>query len=134
MRTPMIPLLAVLAGAAAGCGDASLDGVIDNGQTILDDARDRSRDIIDGAQDRVELTSEELRELRAIEYRILRIPAPEIDTAQDQLNALGMDRWEAYHVTEGPDATVYHLKRPKSTTVADVTQILRILRYGSFVF
>ena len=87
MRTLLIPLCAVLA-FAAGCREASLDDLRGDAQVALDEARNRAQAI-------GELSADELSEIWAIEYRTLLVPDADFGTIDEQLNALGQERWSA---------------------------------------
>ena len=67
----------------------------------------------------------------AIEYRTLLVPHADLGTLDEQLNALGQERWEAYHVSDEPQGKRFYFKRPKSTAISSLTHLLR---FGSFVF
>ena len=123
MRTALIPLLAALALAPA-CREASLDDLRGDAQGVLDEARNRAQAI-------GELSADEISEMWAIEYRTLLVPHADIETLDEQLNALGQERWEAYHVSDEPQGKRFYFKRPKSTAISNLTHLLR---FGSFVF
>ena len=123
MRIQSIPLCAALL-FAAGCQEASLDDLRGDAQVVLDEARSRAHEL-------GELSADELSEVWAIEYRTLFIPHAAVGTLDDQLNALGQERWECYHVSEEPQGKRFYFKRPKSTAISNLTHLLRL---GSFVF
>ncbi len=123
MRTVSIPLLAVLL-LTAGCREASLDELRGDAQGVLDEARSRAQAI-------GELSADELSEIWAIEYRTLLVPQADLGTLDEQLNALGQERWECYHVSDEPQGKRFYFKRPKSTAISNLTHLLR---FGSFVF
>ncbi len=123
MRIGLIPLCVLLA-LAAGCQEASLTDLRGNAQDVLDEARNR-------AQAFGELSADELSEIWAIEYRTLLVPHADLDTLDEQLNALGRERWECYHVSDEAQGKLFYFKRPKSTAVANLTNLLRL---GGVVF
>lgn len=123
MRTAVIPLLAVLA-LAPGCREASLDDLRGDAQDVLYEARNRAQAI-------GELSADEISELWAIEYRTLLVPRADLGTLDEQLNALGQERWECYHVGDEPQGKRFYFKRPKSTAISNLTHLLRL---GSFAF
>ncbi len=123
MRTGLIPLCAVLALAAA-CNDASLTDLRGDAQDVLDEARNRAQAI-------GELSADEMSEIWAIEYRTLLVSDADLGTLDEQLNALGQERWECYHVSDEAQGKLFYFKRPKSTAIANLTNLLRM---GSVVF
>ena len=123
MRTRLVPLCAVLV-LAAGCREAALDDLRGDAQGVLDEARTRAQAI-------GELSADEMSEIWAIEYRTLLVSHADLATLDEQLNALGQERWECYHVSEEPQGKVFYFKRPKSTAISNLTHLLR---FGSLVF
>ena len=123
MRSRLI-LLCAVPFLAAGCREAALDDLRGDAQVVLDEARSRARTLGD-------LSADELSELWAIEYRTLFIPHTAVGTLDEQLNALGQERWECYHVSEEPQGKRFYFKRPKSTAASNLTHLLRL---GSVVF
>ena len=123
MRTGLIPLCAVLALAAA-CNDASLTDLRGDAQDVLDEARNRAQEI-------GELSADEMSEIWAIEYRTLLVSDADLGTLDEQLNALGQERWECYYVSDEAQGKLFYFKRPKSTAIANLTNLLRL---GSVVF
>ena len=123
MRTGLISMCAVLV-VLAGCREAALDDLRGDAQDVLDEARSRAQTI-------GELSADEIGELWAIEYRTLLVPRADLGTLDEQLNALGQERWECYHVNEEPEGTRFYFKRPTSTAISNLTHLLRL---GAFVF
>ncbi len=118
MRTGLIALFVAL-GFAAGCQQAPLDDLRGGAQEVLDDARNRVEAI-------GELSTEELREIWAIEYRTVVVADADMATLDERLNALGQERWDCYHVSEEEDGTVFYFKRRKSNALAHLTNVLRL--------
>lgn len=118
MRTGLIALVVAL-GFAAGCQQAPLDDLRGGAQEVLDDARSRVEAI-------GELSTEELREIWAIEYRTVVVADADMATLDERLNALGQERWDCYHVREEEDGTVFYFKRRKSNALAHLTNVLRL--------
>ena len=118
MRTGLIALCAAL-GCAAGCQQAPLDDLRGGAQEVFDDARNRVEAI-------GELSTEELREIWAIEYRTVVVADADMATLDDRLNLLGQERWDCYHVSEEEDGTVFYFKRRKSNALAHLTNLLRL--------
>ncbi|MCY4074499.1 MAG: hypothetical protein OXH04_03605 [Acidobacteria bacterium] len=118
MRTGLIALCAAL-GCAAGCQQAPLDDLRGGAQEVFDDARNRVEAI-------GELSTEELREIWAIEYRTVFVADADMGTLDERLNVLGQERWDCYHVSEEEDGTVFYFKRRKSNALAHLTNLLRL--------
>ena len=123
MPTKLIPLVVLLT-LVAGCQDRSLGELTGEAQDVLDDARSRAQAL--GA-----LSADELQELWAIEYRTLEIPHTDLAAIDEQLDALGQERWDCYHVSETDSGRVFYFKRPKSTALSHLTNLLRL---GSIAF
>ncbi len=101
----------------------------------MNDLRGGAQDVIEGARTRAqelgELSAEELQELWAIEYKTLDVAHTDLAALDEQLNALGQERWECYHVSEDGEGKVFYFKRRKSTAIANLTNFLR---FGSIAF
>ena len=101
----------------------------------MNDLRGRAQDVIEGARTRAqelrELSAEELQEIWAIEYKTLEVTHTDFVALDEQLNALGQERWECYHVSEDGDDKVFYFKRRKSNAIANLTNLLRV---GSIAF
>ena len=123
MHTKLIPLGLVLA-TSIGCQEIPLN-----------DFREGAQDVIEGARTKVqelgELSAEELQEMWAIEYKTLEVTSVDFSALDEQLNALGQERWECYHVSEDGQTKVFYFKRRKSNAIANVTNLLR---FGSIAF
>ena len=123
MHTKLLPLSLLLA-LSVGCQEGSLN-----------DLRGRAQDVIEGARTRAqelrELSAEELQEIWAIEYKTLEVTHTDFVALDEQLNALGQERWECYHVSEDGDDKVFYFKRRKSNAIANLTNLLRV---GSIAF
>ena len=123
MLMKLLPLCLVLA-ASVGCREDSLNDLRGGAQDVLEGARTT-------AQELGELSAEELQELWAIEYRTLEVSHTDLTALDEQLNALGQERWECYHVSENEQDKVFYFKRRKSNAIAHLTNLLRA---GSFTF
>ena len=73
-----------------------------------------------------ELSAEELQEIWAIEYKTLEVTHVDLAELDEQLNALGQDRWECYHVSEDGQRTVFYFKRRQSNAIAHLKNLLRV--------
>ena len=116
MRTTLIALLAAL---VAGCQPAPLP-----------DLRGQAQDAIEGARIRAdelrELSAEELQDLWAIEYRSLQVAHADLAQVDEQLNELGRERWECYHVSENRQGRVFYFKRNTSNATTYLTNLLKV--------
>ena len=101
----------------------------------MNDLRGGAQDVIEGARTRAqelrELSAEELQEIWAIEYKTLEVTHTDLVALDEQLNALGQERWECYHVSEDGEDKVFYFKRRKSNAIANLTNLLRV---GSIAF
>ncbi len=123
MHTKLLPLSLLLA-LSVGCQEGSLNDLRGGAQDVIEGARTR-------AQELGELSAEELQELWAIEYKTLEVTHTDLVALDEQLNALGQERWECYHVSEDGDDKVFYFKRRKSNAIANLTNLLRV---GSIAF
>ncbi len=109
---------------SVGCQEAPLNDLKGGAQDVIEGARTR-------AQELRELSAEELQEIWAIEYKTLEVTHTDFLALDEQLNALGQERWEWYHVSEDGDDKVFYFKRRKSIAIANLTNLLRV---GSIAF
>ncbi|MEE2637700.1 MAG: hypothetical protein VYE68_10760 [Acidobacteriota bacterium] len=123
MRTPLVSLICLIA-MTAGCQNETLSELTDDAQVALDGARTR-------AQELGELSAEELRDVWAIEYRTVEIAVDDLAALDEELNGLGQERWNCYHVSERDGGRVFYLKRTKSTALSNLSNLLRL---GSIAF
>ncbi len=123
MHTKLLPLSLLLA-LSVGCQEGSLNDLRGGAQDVLEGARTR-------AQELRELSAEELQEIWAIEYKTLEVTHTDLVALDEQLNALGQERWECYHVSEDGEDKVFYFKRRKSNAIANLTNLLRV---GSIAF
>ena len=119
----LVPLCLVLA-MSVGCREAPLDHLQSGAQDVIEGARTR-------AQEFGELSAEELREIWAIEYKTVEVTHADLTTLDEQLNALGEDRWDCYHVSQDGERKVFYFKRRKSNAIAHLTNLLR---FGAIAF
>ena len=123
MQTKLIPLCLLLA-ISVGCQEAPLNDLKGGAQDVIEGARTK-------AQELGELSAEKLQEIWAIEYKTLEVTHADLAALDEQLNALGQERWECYHVSEDGQGKVFYFKRRKSNAIAHLTNLLRV---GSFAF
>ena len=123
MHTKLIPLGLVLA-MSVGCQEIPLNDLREGAQDVIEGARTR-------AQELGEFSAAELQEMWAIEYKTLEVTSVDFPALDEQLNALGQERWECYHVSEDGHTKVFYFKRRKSNAIANVTSLLR---FGSIAF
>lgn len=99
-------------------------------QLQLDDFQDDAQDAIDDVRAQAielgELSAEELRDLWAMEYKTIEMTTSDLESLDERLNALGQDRWEAYHVSEDGEHRVFYFQRRKSKAIAYLTNLLKV--------
>ena len=123
MQTKLIPLCLLLV-ISVGCQEAPLNDLKGGARDVIEGARKK-------AQELGELSAEELQAIWAIEYKTLEVTHADLAALDEQLNALGQERWECYHVSEDGQGKVFYFKRGKSTAIAYLTNLLR---FGSIAF
>ena len=123
MHANLLPLGLVLV-ISVGCQAVPLNDLREGAQDVIEGARTK-------AQELGELSAEELQEMWAIEYRTLEVTSADFAALDEQLNALGQERWECYHVSEDGRTKVFYFKRRKSNAIANVTNLLR---FGAIAF
>ena len=79
----------------------------------------------------VEFSAEQLRDLSAIQYRTLVVAPEELGDVDAMLNEFGRDRWECYHVSDGPGGTTFYFQRRASNLIPALRGLSRV---GRFVF
>ena len=119
----LVSLCLVLA-MSVGCRETPLNDLQEGAQDIIEEARTKAMEL-------GELSAEELQEIWAIEYKTLEVAHADLAELDDQLNALGQDRWECYHVSEDGQRTVFYFKRRQSNAIAHLTNLLR---FGAIAF
>ena len=101
----------------------------------MNDLRGGAQDVIESARTKAqelgELSAEELQEIWAIEYKTLAVTPTDLAALDEQLNGLGQERWECYHVSEDGQVQVFYFKRRKSNAITNLTNLLR---FGSIAF
>jgi hypothetical protein len=70
--------------------------------------------------DPVEWAKGDLENMGDWEYRVLELPPGSAADTQDQLNALGNERWEAFWVRESAAGMQVYLKRPAVSYISRV--------------
>ncbi len=123
MYRKLLPLGLVLA-ISVGCQEIPLNDLREGAQDVIEGARTKAQEL--GA-----LSAEELKEMWAIEYKTLEVTSVDFPALDEQLNALGQERWECYHVSEDGQTKVFYFKRRKSNAMANVTNLLR---FGAIAF
>ena len=123
MPTKLVPL-GLLFAISVGCQEVPLNDLRGGAQDIIEGARTK-------AQELGELSAEELQAIWAIEYMTLAVTHTDLAALDEQLNALGQERWECYHVSEDGQVRVFYFKRRKSNAITNLTNLLR---FGSIAF
>ncbi len=101
-----------------------MDDLKGSAQEAIEDAREKARALR-------ELSAEEFREIWAIEYKTIEVTHTDLAALDEQLNELGQERWDCYHVSETGEGKVFYFKRGKSNAMAYLTNLLRL---GSIAF
>ena len=90
--------------------------------------RGEAQEAIEGARIKADelrdLSAEELQELWAIEYTSLHVPYVDLGQVDEQLNEMGRERWECYHVSEDGQGRVFYFKRNRSNATTYLTSWL----------
>ncbi len=109
---------------SVGCQEAPLNDLKEGAQEAIEDARTKAKELR-------ELAAEELQEIWAIEYKTIEVTHSDLAALDEQLNELGQERWDCYHVSEDAEGKVFYFKREKSNAIAYLTNLLRL---GSIAF
>ena len=117
MRTTLIALFVMA--LSVGCQQAPLPDLRGEAQEAIEGARIRADELR-------ELSAEELQELWAIEYTSLHVPHADLTRVDEQLNEMGQERWECYHVSENGQGRVFYFKRNRSNVIAYLTNLLKL--------
>ncbi len=123
MRAILISVCLLIA-ISVGCQEAPLSDLKGGAQEAIEDARTKAKELR-------ELSAEELQEIWAIEYKTIRVTHSDLATLDEQLDELGQERWDCYHVSEDGEGKVFYFKRGKSNAIAYLTNLLRL---GSIAF
>jgi len=123
MRAILISVCLLIA-ISVGCQEAPLNDLKGGAQEAIEDARTKAKAL-------QELSAKELQEIWAIEYKTIRVRHSDLATLDEQLNELGQERWDCYHVSEDGEGRVFYFKRGKSNAIAYLTNLLRV---GSIAF
>ncbi len=123
MRAILISVCLLIA-ISVGCQEAPLKDLKEGAQEAIEDAQTKAKELR-------ELSAEELQEIWAIEYKTIRVTHSDLATLDEQLDELGQERWDCYHVSEDGEGKVFYFKRGKSNAIAYLTNLLRV---GSIAF
>ncbi len=123
MRAILISVCFLIA-ISVGCQEAPLNDLKEGAQEAIEDARTKAKDLR-------ELSAEELQEIWAIQYKTIEVMHSDLAALDEQLNELGQERWDCYHVSEDAEGKVFYFKRRKSNAIAYLTNLLRL---GSIAF
>ena len=109
---------------SVACQEAPLDDLKEGAQEAIEDARTKAKEL-------GELSEAELQEIWAIEYKTIKVTDSDLAVLDEQLNELGQERWDCYHVSEEGQGKVFYFKRRKSNAINYLTNLLRL---GSIAF
>jgi len=118
MRAILISVCLLIA-ISVGCQEVPLNDLKGGAQEAIEDARTKAKELR-------ELSAEELQEIWAIEYKTIKIKHSDLAAMDEQLNELGQERWDCYHVSEDGEGRVFYFKRGKSNAIAYLTNLLRL--------
>ena len=119
---------------AASVAHLSADELVELGRSRAAAVSDFSADeLLQLIQERREaavgFSADQLRELSAIEYRTLVVAPEEFGDVDGLLNELGRDRWECYHVSDGPDGRTFYFQRRASNLLPALRGLSRVSRF-----
>ena len=117
MRTTLIAVVAATLSVA--CQGAQAPDFLGDAQEVIEGARTRAGELRD-------LSSEELRELWAIEYTSLEVAEADLSRVDELLNEMGQDRWDCYHVGDSGQGRVFYFKRNKTNAATYLTNLFRL--------
>ncbi len=123
MRAILISVCFLIA-ISVGCQEAPLNDLKEGAQEAIEDAQTKAKELR-------ESSAEELQEIWAIEYKTIKVTHSDLAAMDEQLNELGQERWDCYHVSEDGEGRVFYFKRGKSNAIAYLTNLLRV---GSIAF
>ncbi len=123
MRAILISVCFLIA-ISVGCQEAPLNDLKESAQEAIENAQTKAKELR-------ELSAEELQEIWAIEYKTIKVTHSDLAAMDEQLNELGQERWDCYHVSEDAEGKVFYFKRRKSNAIAYLTNLLRV---GSIAF
>ena len=123
MRAILISVCLLIA-ISVGCQEAPLNDLKEGAQEAIEDAQAKAKELR-------ELSAKELQEIWAIEYKTIKVTHSDLAAMDEQLNELGQERWDCYHVSEDAEGKVFYFKRGKSNAIAYLTNLLRV---GSIAF
>ncbi len=123
MRAILISVC-LLTAISVGCQEVPLNDLKGGAQEAIEDARTKAKELR-------ELSAEELQGIWAIEYKTIKVTHSDLAAMDEQLNELGQERWDCYHVSEDAEGKVLYFKRGKSNAIAYLTNLLRV---GSIAF
>ena len=116
MRATLISVCFLIA-ISVGCQEAQLNDLKEGAQEAIEDARTKAKELR-------ELSAEELQAIWAIEYKTIEVTHSDLAALDEQLNELGQERWDCYHVSEDGEGKVFYFKRGKSNAIAYLSNLL----------
>lgn len=100
----------------------------DSGSQIADDAAKWAADAYQSLKDKG-LTSadnakdwltEDIRNMNALKYKIVKISMDDLDAVEDQLNDLGKLRWDCFHAVEKDGDTILFFKKERRSVLKNI--------------
>ena len=100
----------------------------DSGGAIGEDAAQWATDMFDslkekgltGAGDAREWLTEDIRNMNAYKYKLVKVSFDDLEALEDQLNHLGQLKWECFHVAEHGGETIMFFKKERRSILQNL--------------
>lgn len=104
-------------------GDAS-----ESGSQIADDAAKWASDAFESlkgkgltsAENAKDWLTEDIRNMNALKYKVVKVSMNDLDAVEDQLNELGKLRWDCFHAVEKDGETVLFFKKERRSVLKNI--------------
>ena len=108
-------------------GDKFSEFASDSGQ-IADDAAKWATDAfkslkakgLTSASNPKDWLTEDIRNMNALKYKVVKISMDDLDNVEDQLNRLGELRWDCFHAVEKDGETILFFKKEKRSILKNI--------------
>ncbi len=98
---------------ASDKGVESVDWVNEMYQSLKDQGLTSARSATEWVQD-------DFRNMNAVEYKIIRTTITDVAEFEKQMNELGQDRWDCFHVQERDGTTTFFFKKAKRSYMRNI--------------
>ena len=109
---------------AQDLGGDAMDQANDKGAETVDWVNQMYQSLKDRglttAKDATEWVQEDFSNLNAVEYKILQTTMTDVEEFETQMNELGKNRWECFHVQERDGTTTFFFKKPKRSYMRNI--------------